>query len=246
MRMRSKNRLRAGVGAVTALALALAPTGGVLASSHREAPFITENPKVDATDFYMFRSYEAGREDYVTLIANYLPLQDAYGGPNYFTLDPEALYEIHVDNNGDAERGPDLPVPLPATTWPAARASSCRRRRQDGGGAADQHRRRSPPPTPSNLNVARELHASRVVRGDRRTGAVGGRHQRDTDGRQDLQEADRLHRHQDLRPGARATRTTPPPTSTTSTSPAAHARAGCSWASARSPSRSTWARSSTW
>ncbi|HVQ34799.1 MAG TPA: DUF4331 family protein, partial [Candidatus Bathyarchaeia archaeon] len=45
-------------------------------SSHREAPFVTENPKVDATDFYMFRSYEPGREGYVTLVANYLPLQD--------------------------------------------------------------------------------------------------------------------------------------------------------------------------
>jgi hypothetical protein len=92
-----------------ALALALAAatqltTGGLArASSHREAPFITKNPKVDATDFYMFKSYEPGREGYVTLIANYLPLQDAYGGPNYFTLDPEALYEIHVDNNGDAK-----------------------------------------------------------------------------------------------------------------------------------------------
>ena len=51
----------------------------------------------------MFRSYEPAREGYVTLIANYQPLQDAYGGPNYFTLDPEALYEIHVDNNGDAK-----------------------------------------------------------------------------------------------------------------------------------------------
>ncbi len=71
-------------------------------SSHREAPFVTEHPKVDATDFYMFTSYEAGRQDYVTLIANYLPLQEAYGGPNYFTLDPEAAYDIHVDNNGDA------------------------------------------------------------------------------------------------------------------------------------------------
>ena len=39
----------------------------------------------------------------MTLIANYQPLQDAYGGPNYFTMDPEALYEIHVDNNGDAK-----------------------------------------------------------------------------------------------------------------------------------------------
>jgi len=71
------------------------------ASSHREAPFVTEHPKVDATDFYMFRSYEPGREDYVTLIANYQPLQDAYGGPNYFSLDEGAEYVIHVDNDGD-------------------------------------------------------------------------------------------------------------------------------------------------
>jgi hypothetical protein len=73
------------------------------ASSHREAPFITTSPKVDGTDFYMFRSYETGQSDYVTLIANYLPLQAPYGGPNYFKLDPNALYEIHVDNNGDAK-----------------------------------------------------------------------------------------------------------------------------------------------
>ena len=81
----------------------LAACGLVGASSHREAPFITTVPKVDATDFYMFRSYEPGREDYVTVIANYQPLQDAYGGPNYFKMDPNALYEIHVDNNGDAK-----------------------------------------------------------------------------------------------------------------------------------------------
>jgi len=86
-----------------ALAAAVGPGATAHASSHREAPFITTQPKVDATDFYMFRSYEAGRSDYVTLIANYLPLQDAYGGPNYFSLDPNALYEIHVDNNGDAK-----------------------------------------------------------------------------------------------------------------------------------------------
>jgi hypothetical protein len=72
------------------------------ASSHREAPFITEHPKVDGTDFYAFRSYEPGRAGFVTLIANYQPLEAAYGGPNYFTMSPDALYEIHVDNNGDA------------------------------------------------------------------------------------------------------------------------------------------------
>jgi hypothetical protein len=76
--------------------------GLAVASSHREAPFITTAPKVDGADFYMFRSYEPNRSGYVTLIANYLPLQDAYGGPNYFAMDPNALYEIHIDNNGDA------------------------------------------------------------------------------------------------------------------------------------------------
>lgn len=86
----------------TLLLLALVASSHAIASSHREAPGITETPKVDATDFYMFRSYETGREGFVTFIANYLPLQDAYGGPNYFSMDPDALYEIHVDNNGDA------------------------------------------------------------------------------------------------------------------------------------------------
>lgn len=73
------------------------------ASSHREAPNISKMPAVDSTDFYMFNSYEDGKSDYVTLIANYLPLQDPYGGPNYFALDQNALYEIHVDNDGDAK-----------------------------------------------------------------------------------------------------------------------------------------------
>nr|WP_240636143.1 DUF4331 domain-containing protein [Caldimonas tepidiphila] len=83
------------------VALAIGLLGGAHASSHREAPFITTVPKVDATDFYMFRSYASGDDGYVTLLANYLPLQDPYGGPNYFSLDPNALYEIHVDNDGD-------------------------------------------------------------------------------------------------------------------------------------------------
>jgi hypothetical protein len=73
------------------------------ASSHREAPFITKNPQVDGTDFYMFRSYDTAvdKSAFTTIIANYEPLQDAYGGPNYFNLDPDALYEIEIDNNGD-------------------------------------------------------------------------------------------------------------------------------------------------
>jgi len=88
--------------------LLLVAASGAFASSHREAPFITTAPKVDGTDFYMFRSYEGinangtgGRSDFVTLLANYQPLQAPYGGPNYFQMDPNALYEIHLDNVGD-------------------------------------------------------------------------------------------------------------------------------------------------
>jgi Domain of unknown function (DUF4331) len=88
---------RSGV-ALAALLLAALPA---LASSHREAPAITESPKVDGTDFYLFNSYEPGRSGFVTLIANYVPLQDSYGGPNYFFLDPDAFYRIHIDNTGD-------------------------------------------------------------------------------------------------------------------------------------------------
>ncbi|MGH8855182.1 MAG: DUF4331 domain-containing protein [Telluria sp.] len=73
------------------------------ASSHREAPFLTNAPKVDGTDFYMFRSYAPGRDAYVTMIANFIPFQDPQGGPNFFQFDQNALYEIHVDNNGDAK-----------------------------------------------------------------------------------------------------------------------------------------------
>jgi len=88
---------RTTVGAAALLIPLLA-----LASSHREAPNITRLPTVDGTDFYMFMSYEPGRAGYVTLLANYVPLQAAYGGPNYFALDPAAVYEIHIDNDGDA------------------------------------------------------------------------------------------------------------------------------------------------
>lgn len=87
-----------------AIALALAAAVPLLAtaSSHGEAPFIKNIPKVDGTDLFMFNSYEAGREGYVTLLANYYPLQDPHGGPNYFQLDDTARYYIRIDNDGDA------------------------------------------------------------------------------------------------------------------------------------------------
>jgi hypothetical protein len=89
----------------TPIALAIAGlllAGTAISSSHREAPGITATPKVDGTDLYMFRSYETGRSGYVTILANYSPLEQPNGGPNYFSLDPNATYEIKIDTNGDA------------------------------------------------------------------------------------------------------------------------------------------------
>jgi Domain of unknown function (DUF4331) len=99
------SRASGALPALTAMCAAVAALTAPVAqaSSHREAPSITTTPKVDATDFYLFNSYETGRSAYVTLIANYIPLQAPYGGPNYFSLDPNALYEIHIDNNADAK-----------------------------------------------------------------------------------------------------------------------------------------------
>ncbi len=75
-------------------------------SSHREAPIIAGLPRTDATDLYMFRSYEPGRANYVTFIANYIPFQDPQGGPNFYNLDTGAVYDINIDNQGNGQ--PDM------------------------------------------------------------------------------------------------------------------------------------------
>ena len=60
-------------------------------------------PKVDNTDVYAFQSYEPGRAGFTTLIANFQPGENPGDGPNYYTMDNDAIYEIHVDNVGDAK-----------------------------------------------------------------------------------------------------------------------------------------------
>jgi hypothetical protein len=72
-----------------------------VASSHREAPLISQDPLADNTDLYVFRSPD--RPDTVTMIANYIPLESPAGGPNFPSFDDTVLYELHVDNSGDSE-----------------------------------------------------------------------------------------------------------------------------------------------
>src|SRR6202453_2483059 len=68
-------------------------------SSHREAPGTSKDPVVDSTDLYAFVSPD--KPDTVTILANYVPLQDPAGGPNFFEFGDDVIYKIHIDNNGD-------------------------------------------------------------------------------------------------------------------------------------------------
>ncbi len=71
------------------------------ASSHREAPYILNDPAVDNTDVYAFVSpNDAGK---VSLIANWAPFSDPTGGPNFYPWDSTAAYDINIDNDGDAK-----------------------------------------------------------------------------------------------------------------------------------------------
>ena len=94
------------------LLVAVSATTTPRASSHREAPLISQDPLADNTDTYAFVS--PASPDKVVLIANYIPLEAPYGGPNFFKFDDNVLYEIMVDNNGDAVE--DLTYQLRFTT----------------------------------------------------------------------------------------------------------------------------------
>lgn len=84
------------------------------ASSHAEAPLISMDRYADNTDVYAFRSTEAGRTGFVTIIANFIPFQDPSGGPQFFRFDDTVLYAINIDNNGDGV--PDITYQFQFTT----------------------------------------------------------------------------------------------------------------------------------
>jgi hypothetical protein len=98
-------RLALTASAVTAAALLVAAVlvgfeRHAEASSHREAPLISKDPYADGTDQYVFLS--PADENRIVLMASWIPFEGPEGGPNYFEWDDAALYDIYVDNNGDA------------------------------------------------------------------------------------------------------------------------------------------------
>ncbi len=98
------SRLTRACGVGGALLIAALSVSGAMASSHREAPLISMDPEADSTDLYAFVDPVDSR--YVDLVANYIPMEDPAGGPNFWLLDPTVKYVIHVDNNGDGS--PDV------------------------------------------------------------------------------------------------------------------------------------------
>lgn len=91
-----RKRLSRSVLLLTALSLGI-PWVPALASSHREAPLISNDPLADNTDLYAFRSPDDPNT--ITIIANYIPFELAEGGPNYYSFGENIRYEIHVDND---------------------------------------------------------------------------------------------------------------------------------------------------
>lgn len=79
-----------------ALMVLCATSTGGFASSHREAPLISNDPLADNTDLYVFRSPDDTNT--VTIIANYIPFQLPEGGPNYYNFGANIRYEIHIKN----------------------------------------------------------------------------------------------------------------------------------------------------
>jgi Domain of unknown function (DUF4331) len=101
MQLRTATHLGLAVAAMVGVSsvfnLGAPPTS---ASSHREAPLISQDPVADATDLYAFVSPDD--PDTVTLTANYYPMEDPAGFPNFYRFGDDVVYRINIDNNGDA------------------------------------------------------------------------------------------------------------------------------------------------
>ncbi|MBW7885346.1 MAG: DUF4331 domain-containing protein [Caldilineaceae bacterium] len=82
------------------------------ASSHREAPLISQDAYADNTDTYVFVS--PNNPDNIVLIGSWIPFEGPEGGPNYWEWGNGVLYDIHVDNDGDAVA--DFTYTLSSTT----------------------------------------------------------------------------------------------------------------------------------
>ena len=171
--MRNARALLVAALALVVAAIAAAATigpGASRASSHREAPLISEDPSADLTDLYAFRSPD--KPSTVTLLANVIPGEDPAAGPNWYTFSPGARYNIKVDTDGDVK--PNViyrfqfqtktgPV-LPRRHRPAVHGDAGRGWQDDGGGEGDDGAEQHRPALDPRLPRARD-EVDHVLRG---------------------------------------------------------------------------------
>ena len=100
--MNHRTRLVAGFAATGMLGAVLLTAPPAQASSHREAPLISQDPSVDNTDLYAFRDTTDPTK--LNIIANFIGLEDPAAGPNFIRFADDAVYQIHINSKGDGIR----------------------------------------------------------------------------------------------------------------------------------------------
>jgi hypothetical protein len=118
------------------LALALSYAGSSLASSHREAPSISNDPAADNTDLYAWTCDQGGTKS-LCIVANYIPLELPEGGPNYNKFSDDVLYQLHItyqDKNGKPNLTDYVTIDVRFKSAPISRVAVDDKAAPPGGG----------------------------------------------------------------------------------------------------------------
>ena len=163
--MKKVVQLTFGLAIVATLAVVLAygaKPGAVSASSHRDAPLISEDPTADNTDLYAWRS-DSGSQQYLNIVSNWIPGEDPAAGPNYYRFSSTARYDIHVDQNGDGR--PDITwrfrfqnPPAPADSFLGTTAQTVSVTKLDGGDTEKMTGTCSTPPANIGVRTTPNYH----------------------------------------------------------------------------------------
>jgi hypothetical protein len=157
--------LTLGLAIAGGLALVLAYGSGpsaVSASSHRDAPLISEDPTADNTDLYAWRS-DSGPNQYLNVVSNWIPGEDPAAGPNYYRFSATARYDIYVDQNGDGKadvtwRFRFQNPPAPTDSFLGTTAQTVTVTKSDGDGVEKMTGTCSTPPANIGVRTTPDYH----------------------------------------------------------------------------------------
>ena len=92
------------------LTLALIACASTLAASHRNGPLLLEDQTANLNDLYVFRSYEAGRADYLVMSMSVQGFQNPDNGPSYYKFSDSVLYRFNINNQRGLDGNPDIQI----------------------------------------------------------------------------------------------------------------------------------------